>query len=58
MKGIINVDSLRAYREAVNILRKNNINYDKRRLLNNLSLCREIVMLMNYYDKKEEKVEL
>jgi len=56
VKEIIDVDSLRAYKEAENILRRNNINFDRNRLSNNPSLCREIVMLMNYYDKKEENI--
>jgi hypothetical protein len=57
MDKVINVENLRAYREAVNALREQGVSFDKERLINNPELCREMVRLVGYFRNEELRVK-
>ncbi|MCM0649283.1 hypothetical protein NBE98_12965 [Clostridium swellfunianum] len=53
MNKVINVETLRIYREAVEKLEKQKIDFDKKQLLDNPELCKEIINLIDYFKNEE-----
>lgn len=52
MDKVIDIESLYAYKEVAKRLKENNISYNKLELLKNPELCKEIIVLMDYFDKE------
>jgi hypothetical protein len=52
MNKVINVDDILAYKEAVKRLKEHKIQFDRKKLLDDPELSREIVRLINYYSNE------
>lgn len=51
MDKVINVEDIFAYKEAVRTLENYDIDFDKKKLLDNPVLCRDIIRIMKYFGK-------
>ena len=53
MDKVIDVKDIMVYKEAVKRLQSYNMSFDKKKLLENPGLCREIIKLTDYYNKMQ-----
>jgi hypothetical protein len=49
MNKVINVEDILAYKEAVKRLKEHKIQFDRKKLLDDPELSREIIRLIDYY---------
>jgi hypothetical protein len=52
MDKVITVEDILAYKEAAKTLENYDIDFDKKKLLDNPELCHDIIRLMKYFSKK------
>lgn len=53
MDKVVNIESILVYKEAVKRLESLKMDFDKKKLVDNPELCREIIMLIDYYSSEK-----
>lgn len=57
MDKVISVEKILVYKEAIKTLKSYNLDFDKKMLLNNPELCREIIRMREYFGYYKNKGE-